>query len=422
MHASLTAPTATETTIFPHGKPTLMHKPSYAHAVLSLASFCTSKDTYPLPCLDSQNLKPVGTHDGKPSIRFKKADKQRYLDLMKHILVGKFSHGRPTIAIIKEFFISLKLKGAYNISLYDAKHLIIECDLLEDYTRLWVRFIWFIKSYPMRIFKWTVDFDSYKESALTPVRAHFPRLPTYLYEEEGLLSIANSIGKPLRIDSLNTNRVKLGVASVCIELDVSKPLVDKVWVSFEDDEYPDYNEGFWQRVEYDEIPHYCSKCFHMGHSVANCKRDFEKERMQATKGKMELGTKPAYARRRNYRRVYNPKAAQPIPIPKTTDCIASSSISIPEKKDDLDKFPKHALRRGGAVQKWMEKLYRNKTDVEEVVTTKNPFAMLSVDQGDTQLEHDKIVSVRDPKDKNEDALLMSEPADLADNHVGMNGS
>ncbi|GAA0175808.1 hypothetical protein LIER_28911 [Lithospermum erythrorhizon] len=70
---------------------------------------------------------------------------------------------------------------------------------------------------------------------------------------------------------------------LCVELDVSKPLVDKVWVSFEDDDYPDNNEGFWQQVQYDEIPHYCSKCFHIGHSVENCKRDFEKERMQAEK-------------------------------------------------------------------------------------------------------------------------------------------
>ncbi|GAA0175036.1 hypothetical protein LIER_28293 [Lithospermum erythrorhizon] len=191
--AMSTAPTATT------------HNPSYAHVALGLTSYCTAEDPHARPCLDSHELKPVGIHDGKPSIRFKKADKQRYLDLMKHVLVGKFSHGRPTIAIIKEFFIALKLKGAYNIPLYDAKHLIIECDLLEDYTRLW-------------------------ELALTPVWVHFPGLPIFLYEEDCLLLVAYSIGKPFRIDALNTNRVKLGIASVCVELDVSKPLVDKVWV------------------------------------------------------------------------------------------------------------------------------------------------------------------------------------------------
>ncbi|GAA0139999.1 hypothetical protein LIER_35176 [Lithospermum erythrorhizon] len=94
-----------------------MHKASYAHAAMGLASFHTVVVDHTQVCPGAHELKPVGTHDGKPSIRFKKADKQWYLDLMKYVLVGKFSHGRPTIAIIKEFFIALKLKGAYNISL-----------------------------------------------------------------------------------------------------------------------------------------------------------------------------------------------------------------------------------------------------------------------------------------------------------------
>ncbi|GAA0169218.1 hypothetical protein LIER_23748 [Lithospermum erythrorhizon] len=60
----------------PHEKPTPMHKLSYAQAALGLASFCTAEDTLPQPCLDYHNLKPMGIHDGKLSIRFKKGDKQ----------------------------------------------------------------------------------------------------------------------------------------------------------------------------------------------------------------------------------------------------------------------------------------------------------------------------------------------------------
>ncbi|GAA0153061.1 hypothetical protein LIER_11385 [Lithospermum erythrorhizon] len=293
-HARCNVPTSDEANIVPQANPSTTHAPSYAQASLGLASFYTAEDSIPQPCLDFQNLNPVGIHDGKPSIRFKKVDKQRYLGLMKHVLVGKFSHGRPTIAIIEEFFIALKLKG---------------------------------------------------------------------------------------------------VASVCVELDVSKPLGDKVWVSFEDDDYPDNNEGFWQRVDYDEIPHYCSKCFHMGHSIENCKHDFEKERMLAAKGRMEIGAKPAYVRRRNYCRVYNPKAAQSMPVPKPANCIASTSTSIQNKKDDLKKFPKPVIRRGGVVQRWMAKHFHKKTVVEEVVTTNNPFASLSEDQEDTQPELVETISV-----------------------------
>ncbi|GAA0185259.1 hypothetical protein LIER_32547 [Lithospermum erythrorhizon] len=109
-------------------------------------------------------------------------------------------------------------------------------------------------------------------------------------------------------------------------------------------------------------------------------------------------------------------------IPKPADCIASTSTSIPEKKDDFEKFSKPVIRRGGVVKKWMEKLYLKNTTVEEVVTTKTLFASLLVEWGDTQPELDETVFVRDPKDKNEDALLMSDLADLEDNHAGVNGS
>ncbi|GAA0172184.1 hypothetical protein LIER_41293 [Lithospermum erythrorhizon] len=152
----------------------------------------------------------------------------------------------------------------------------------------------------MRIFKWTPDFYPSKESPLTPIWAHFHGLPFYLFKGEGLLFVANSIGKPLRIDFHNVNQVKLGTASVCVELDVSKPLMKETWISFVDDEDPNIVlNGFWQTVEYDDAPHYCSKCFHMGHRLEDCKRDLDKEQ--------DKGQKALYVNcRRPYIRVVNP--------------------------------------------------------------------------------------------------------------------
>ncbi|GAA0171394.1 hypothetical protein LIER_41147 [Lithospermum erythrorhizon] len=217
-------------------------------------------------------LKPTMTKEGNPAVVFKASDKAKYLAKMKCVLVGKFSHGRPPIGLIKEFFTGLKLKGAYNISLYDTKHLFIECALMEDFTRLWMRITWYVKGFPMRMFKWTPDFSPEKESPLTPVWIHFEGLPLYLFDDEPLLSIANSIGQPLKIDQNNIKRVKLGQASVCVAMDVSKPVRDKVWVAFEEEDSDVVLEGFWQSVSYDHYPSYCPECGHLGHSETVCKR------------------------------------------------------------------------------------------------------------------------------------------------------
>ncbi|GAA0147278.1 hypothetical protein LIER_42946 [Lithospermum erythrorhizon] len=69
-------PTTTTETLVPGNSPKYQ-KPSYAHATLGLASFCTVEDDNHQACTDSDTLKLVGLRDGKPCIRFKKADKQR---------------------------------------------------------------------------------------------------------------------------------------------------------------------------------------------------------------------------------------------------------------------------------------------------------------------------------------------------------
>ncbi|GAA0140607.1 hypothetical protein LIER_44051 [Lithospermum erythrorhizon] len=143
---------------------------------------------------------------------------------------------------------------------------------MEDFTKLWMRITWYVKGFPMRMFKWTPDFRPEKESPLTPVWIHFEGLPLYLFDEEPLLSIANSIGQPLKIDHNNIKRVKLGQASVCVAMDVSKPVRDKVWVAFEEEDSEVMLEGFWQSVRYEHYPSYCPECGHLGHSEADCKR------------------------------------------------------------------------------------------------------------------------------------------------------
>ncbi|GAA0182956.1 hypothetical protein LIER_30463 [Lithospermum erythrorhizon] len=92
-----------------------------------------------------------------------------------------------------------------------------------------------------------------------------------MFEEKTLLSISNSIGKPIRVNPLNVNRRVLNYAKVCVELNVSKPLIHSIWVCFEDDESYDVLEGFWVQVYYDVLPSYCASCSHLGHSLEVCK-------------------------------------------------------------------------------------------------------------------------------------------------------
>ncbi|GAA0152033.1 hypothetical protein LIER_37406 [Lithospermum erythrorhizon] len=239
---------------------------------LTYAAAASSPPTSPptFPCITT-NLRPTALHEGKPSVIFKGSDRSLFISKMKHVVVGKFSHGRPQLSAIKAFLTNLKLKGEYSFSIYDHRHIFIECDHLEDRNKIWLKHCWFINSTPMRVFKWTPEFTPSMESLIRPVWVSFPGLPLYLFDEFALSSIANTIGVPIRYDSYTANRVKLGVATVCVELDLSKPRPSETWVVFEDEENPEASISFWQSIEYENIPPFCTSCSHMGHTITSCK-------------------------------------------------------------------------------------------------------------------------------------------------------
>ncbi|GAA0174890.1 hypothetical protein LIER_28180 [Lithospermum erythrorhizon] len=84
--------------------------------------------------------------------------------------------------------------------------------------------------YEMRLFKWDSEFSPFKESPIAHVW--------------------------IRIE----------------ELDVSQPLVDSIWVRFEDEISKEVLEGFWVRVYYDAVPPFCTLCSHISHGLESCKR------------------------------------------------------------------------------------------------------------------------------------------------------
>lgn len=179
-------------------------------------------------------------------------------------LISKFSFGRPSMDIIRKFFISLGLKGNSQISLLDNRHILIKLSTEEDYSRIWLRQSWYVNGRCMRIFKWSKDFRCSSESPIVPVWVSLPYLPVhFIHCKSALYSIAAAIGYPLRVDHATASVNRPSVARVLIEYDISKPLVPRIWIGEGD-------SGFWQSVVFEKIPAYCTSCMHLGHSTEAC--------------------------------------------------------------------------------------------------------------------------------------------------------
>ena len=212
------------------------------------------------------SLKTPGSHRGEPAVFFSDEDVALLSSPFKFALVGKFSHGRPSIAEIRSVFETIGLKAAFNIGLLDQKHILIRFFHEEDFQRMWLREQWYIKKFPMRVFKWSPQFRVDAESSIAPIWVSLPYLPVQFFSKHSVFSIVGTFGTPMKLDAATSSLSRPSLARVCVEMDLCKKFPTRVWVGWGE-------HGFWQRVEYEKIPKYCSKCLKQGHELFECKLD-----------------------------------------------------------------------------------------------------------------------------------------------------
>ncbi|PIN11890.1 hypothetical protein CDL12_15503 [Handroanthus impetiginosus] len=215
---------------------------------------------------DEKQLKTLGQISKYQTRKTIKFSEQEMADLSKPFnfaLIGKFSHGYPPMQTLRLKMAGFGLKGDFNIGVLNIKHVLIRLTLEEDYTRLWMRQLWFFDGFPMRLFKWTPTFNPREESSLIPVWINLPNLPIQFFNKNALFSISSMIGTPLRIDEATAALTRPSNARVCIEIDLMQQLEREIDIRF--------NDALWiQRVEYERLPKYCMQCKHLGHGVEEC--------------------------------------------------------------------------------------------------------------------------------------------------------
>nr|GMD48138.1 TMV resistance protein N-like [Ipomoea batatas] len=209
---------------------------------------------------------------GKPAVRFFKDEWGRLAEIEERVtLVGKFSKGRPPLELIREKFQStFSLTGSAHVGSLDLRHILIKFSREDDCEKVLAKGLAMVAGKPMRLTRWSPDWSTRKESPLAAVWVELPGLPYHLFDHNSLKHLCRPVGKLLALDSATVRRTRPSVARVKLELDLLKPLVDEIWVGFAD-EGVDPEVGFWQRLEYENVPSFCSKCFKFGHVFSSCK-------------------------------------------------------------------------------------------------------------------------------------------------------
>lgn len=210
--------------------------------------------------LGGVSLENIQIEEGIPAIKFSMKEVESLSQSCKMLMVGKFSHGRPHLDKIRRVFQSLSLRSGFMISVLDQKHILINLFSEEDVYRMWIRGTWLIENFPMRIFKWDHRFNVEKESSMAPVWISIPNLPIHFFEKDALFSIAQVMGRPIRVDTATLGKTRPSCAHVCVEMDLAKHHPNRVKIHNGD-------FGFWQTISIENIPLYRNLCSKKGHSI-----------------------------------------------------------------------------------------------------------------------------------------------------------
>ncbi|CAN1320742.1 hypothetical protein LINPERPRIM_LOCUS31818 [Linum perenne] len=129
----------------------------------------------------------------------------------------------------------------------------------EDYSNAAFGGPWKIYDYYISVAQWSPSFNEEEpiKSILTWVR--LPKLPIQYFNSLAVHRIGNCIGRTVRMDLATEEGARCRYARVCVEVDITKPLLGKYMI--EDREF---------KIEYESLENMCFECGCYGHKRESC--------------------------------------------------------------------------------------------------------------------------------------------------------
>lgn len=152
-----------------------------------------------------------------------------------------------------------------------------------------------------------------------------------------LFAIASLFGTPLRLDDATAMLKCPSMAKIQVEIDVLKPLPQKVWIGMGS------MNGFWQKIEAEKIPKYCTHCWHLGHQNSDCyitelKNSAKNKDVDSAKNPINSGKSKETSDNQTSRMVYRPK------VRVSTDDVVDKSPSEPGSSAPKPSNPQDSVQ------------------------------------------------------------------------------
>ncbi|CAN1133392.1 hypothetical protein LINPERHAP2_LOCUS7629, partial [Linum perenne] len=118
---------------------------------------------------------------------------------------------------------------------------------------------WKIYEYYISVAHWSPSFDAKEPIKKILTWVCLSKLPIHYFNNVAVTRIGNYIGKTIRLDLATSAGARARYARVCIEVDLTKPLLGKYIID---------NQVY--RVEYESLENICFSCGVYGHKGDRC--------------------------------------------------------------------------------------------------------------------------------------------------------
>ncbi|CAN0846263.1 hypothetical protein LINGRAHAP2_LOCUS4370 [Linum grandiflorum] len=197
-----------------------------------------------------------------PSVLFTAAEKVSFRRILRSALVVK-SLGRrvPYAALAPRLNYLWAKEGPIKISDLQNGCYLVRFKCKHDYDGAVTGGPWLLGETYLTVHQWHKGFNPWTAEVKTTMAwVQLPDLPIEYYNPVAVKRIASYIGKPVRVDRATEVGARGKFARVCVEVDLTKPLLSKYML-----------EGVKYLISYEGLPNLCTECGRYGSPTHLCK-------------------------------------------------------------------------------------------------------------------------------------------------------
>ncbi|XP_031097086.1 uncharacterized protein LOC116001342 [Ipomoea triloba] len=217
---------------------------------------------------DDEEMGDERAYPNCPIIRVSKEKKERLRRPWRRTLIIKLLGRKVGYSFLMNRLQRMwKPEASFDLIALDQDFFLARFESLRDYKLAKYDGPWIILEHYLTVQEWVPNFIPWKNKLnKLLVWIRFPSLPIEYFEEDFLMKIGKEVDRPVKVDYTASLISKRKFARICVELDMSKPLLSKFTLA----------EEVWQ-IEYEGIHMICFKCGIYGHKVGQCDSEENRE-------------------------------------------------------------------------------------------------------------------------------------------------